>query len=1352
MAPKSWNESQESKLTRKQTTAIFTVAITLVIAFCLLFIALSDPDDSSAETSGSCGANLTWELNTGTGVLTINGDGAMTDYGLLSTRWGGNKDVITTVVFNGDITTIGNRAFQSCSHLTSITIPNTVLTVGNRAFLECTALQTVTIGSSVTTIDECSFDTCTSLTSITIPNSVETIGDKAFMDCASLQTVNMGNSVVTIGNSAFEDCSSLTSITLSNTTASIGNQGFLRCSSLSTITFGNSLQTIGRECFEGCSSLTSVTLPDTITSIDYKAFLNCTLLNDFTAGDDLESIGYRAFEGCIKLTSVDIPNTVTTIGYSAFKGCISLNTIALPSSLTAVPDSLFRGCTSINSITIGNTATSIGEYAFEGCISLSSVSIGNSVETIGNYAFDGCATLGSIELPNSVTSLGSNSFRACALLTTATLGNSLETINDQAFYGCVLLSGIVIPDSATSIGNRAFYQCRMLETVDFGDNVATIGDSAFYDCTKLSSVTLPNAITAIGTSAFYGCSSVTSYTIGASSPNYSSAEGVLFNKTQTQLINYPAGNTRTTYTIPDSVTSVGNYAFLKSDDLETLVIPNTVNSLGTNAFYDCELVNVTIGNGILNLDAFRFNDKLETVVIGNGITAIPDNMFKNCTSLTDVTLGTSIVTIGSNAFYGASSLDSISIPSSVITVGDQAFFDCTSLSSLIIGDHVTTLGTNVFEGCSSLVSVTIPSSVISIDEDAFYRCTSMTSINVDEENEHYSSDNGILYNKTKTAIVKYPNGRTATTFTMPNYVTSVNDHAFYGSTEIEHFYCSCMASLPEDYSIRITWLSSKTVERVHDYSTTYDWSADCRACTVNIRCSLNEEHNITLNLNADTSVTREPTCTQMGETTYSVSGTESGVPYADSRTREDIQMLDHTLTATPAHPPTCTAAGNIAYWHCSVCDKYYSDEGCTNEIEYTQTVIPATGHSAVAVSAHPATCIAPGNTSHWYCAACDGYFSDEECTVEITESDTIIPMLEHVLSHHAAVAATCTSTGNKEYWQCNLCDGYFSDSAGNLPTTSTDIVIPIVPHTPVADADVPATCTTAGHTGGSHCSVCGVVTQPQTPVDPLGHAYSATYEWSSNGRTCTVRIVCANDSAHNHDLVPDISSSVKSEATYSKMGVTTYSVSGTYDGFSYSDSKDVADIPYVPKEDGGTKTYEDNVPANKATDVTNIFSDAKNDNGSVEIVTSSDAGELKISFNSDAVKDIGGKTVSLKTNVTKSSTAVKDAELIIEVSLSGSSFSDGKATVTVPLNTTVPEGKTLKVYFINGDERKDMNANFENGVVIFETDHFSTYAVVIEDVPSGGSGGSSPVIFVIVGIVAVIALAGGAFFFLKKRA
>ena len=176
----------------------------------ILLIALLMGLSANAEKSGSCGPNLKWEL-ANDGVLTITGEGEMTDYSY-SNRipWYGQH--IKRIIIDDGVTTIGNEAFRLCSSLTSVTIPNSVTTIGNSAFSICSSLTSVTIPNSVTTIGDNAFMGCSSLTSVTIPNSVTTIGSEAFSDCTNLQKVNIGNSVKTIGEFAFNKCTNITQI------------------------------------------------------------------------------------------------------------------------------------------------------------------------------------------------------------------------------------------------------------------------------------------------------------------------------------------------------------------------------------------------------------------------------------------------------------------------------------------------------------------------------------------------------------------------------------------------------------------------------------------------------------------------------------------------------------------------------------------------------------------------------------------------------------------------------------------------------------------------------------------------------------------------------------------------------------------------------------------------------------------------------------------------------------------------------------------------------------------------------------------------------------------------------------
>ena len=169
------------------------------------------------------------------------------------------------------VTSIGERAFESCEDLSSITIPNSVTSIEYFAFYRCLSLTNITIGNSVTSIGDLAFRECTSLASITIPDSVTSIGDNAFDACTSLSSITIGNSVTSIGDLAFYGCS-MTSITIPNSVTSIGERVFSNCTSLTSITIGDSVTSIGGSAFEYCTSLTSITIPDSVNSIALNAF------------------------------------------------------------------------------------------------------------------------------------------------------------------------------------------------------------------------------------------------------------------------------------------------------------------------------------------------------------------------------------------------------------------------------------------------------------------------------------------------------------------------------------------------------------------------------------------------------------------------------------------------------------------------------------------------------------------------------------------------------------------------------------------------------------------------------------------------------------------------------------------------------------------------------------------------------------------------------------------------------------------------------------------------------------------------------------------------------------------------
>ena len=235
----------------------------------------------------------------------------------------------------------------------------------------------------------------------------------------------------------------------------------------------------------------------------------------------------------------------------------------------------------------GLSVTNIGNSAFRYCANLTAITIPDSVTSIGSVAFYNCKSLTSITIPDSVTNIGDSAFSYCNSLTSITIPDSVTSIGNGTFYYCKSLTSVTIPDSVTSIGGSAFYYCKSLTSITIPDSVTSIGDSAFYYCKSLTSITIPDSVTSIGKCAFCDCTSLAAINVSSDNQYYTSVDGILFNKDQTKLIQYPYGKTATVYTIPDSVTSIGDYAFRDRSSLTSVTVPDSVTSIGDYAFYSC---------------------------------------------------------------------------------------------------------------------------------------------------------------------------------------------------------------------------------------------------------------------------------------------------------------------------------------------------------------------------------------------------------------------------------------------------------------------------------------------------------------------------------------------------------------------------------------------------------------------------------------------------------------------------------------------------------------------------------------------------------------------------------------------
>ena len=318
------------------------------------------------------------------------------------------------------------------------------------------------------------------------------------------------------------------------------------------------------------------------------------------------------------------------------------------------------------------------------------------------------SSIKTVNIADAVATIGSHAFYDYNSLTSVTIGDSVTSIGYYAFYDCDRLTSVTIGDSVTSIGSYAFYGCDRLTSITIPDSVTSIGEGAFNNCTSLKSMVIGKGVESLVVDTIISLTSITSFTVDENNKFYSSDKyGVLYNKDKTELIRYPSENKRSAFIIPDSVTSIGSYAFAYCDNLTSVTIGDSVTNIGSYAFYGCSLTSVTIPDSVTN---------------------ISERAFMYCMSLTSITIGDSVTSIGSYAFADCDRLTSVTIPDSVTRIGKYAFYHCDRLTSVTIPDSVTRISSYAFYSCGSLASITIPDSVTSIGEWAFLCCNSLTDV------------------------------------------------------------------------------------------------------------------------------------------------------------------------------------------------------------------------------------------------------------------------------------------------------------------------------------------------------------------------------------------------------------------------------------------------------------------------------------------------------------------------------------------------------------------------------------------------------------------------------------------------
>ncbi len=571
-------------------------------------------------------------------------------------HYSGNFIIPEKVTYNGisyKVTSIGSRAFEGCSDLTSVTIPNSVTSIGVSAFDYCTALTSVIIPNSVTSIGEYAFENCHRLTSVTIPNSITSIVDDAFFCCYSLASVTIPNSVTSIGKSAFSYCG-LTSVTIPNSVTSIGESAFSNCDNLSSMTIGTGVLVIDR----GQSTPKKVIW---LTNTPPEGYTNMSGEINYVANDL-----YSSFENKKVYKFLSSMFEVGGIKYVPIspsdRTCDAIDCLYDQKYDVVINKTVeYKG--------VKMNVQNINDYLCYGNDSIESIKI-EYPNNIGVYAFYGCTSAKSISV--NADDICSNAFRYCTSAKSVSIDAS--NIDYSAFYDCISAKFAEI--NANSIGEYSFYNCKSLESVKLGEKLKSISSYAFMKSSSLKGITIPNSVENIGEYCFSGCSNLQSAQL--SSGIKSISEYLFENCTSLTDIE-----------IPCNINSVGIYAFSGCSSLKNVNIQDrdTELTLGSNGssplFNDCPLKSVYIGGNISDSSSpFYRNSSLETVIIADKKTVISDNEFIGCTSLKSIKMGDGVETIGKWAFSGCSSLENLSFGSGMKTIGEEAFSDCTNVTEI----------------------------------------------------------------------------------------------------------------------------------------------------------------------------------------------------------------------------------------------------------------------------------------------------------------------------------------------------------------------------------------------------------------------------------------------------------------------------------------------------------------------------------------------------------------------------------------------------------------------------------------------------------------------------------------------
>ena len=486
----------------------------------------------------------------------------------------------------------------------------------------------------------------------------------------------------------------------------------------------------------------------------------------------VNEIRNNAFASCFNLSDVTIPASVTKFGTGIFSNCTQLANVTLPEGMTEISDNMFYRCTNLKQIQLPSTVKSIGSDAFSQCSRLEDIIFSTDLQDIASFAFNSCSSLQSVNLPEGLKTIGNNAFY-CRMLSQVTLPQSLETIGAEAFYNTIITQ-ITIPANVTSIGLRAFYGLRQ------------------------------------------------SFSVDAANTKYSSQDGILFDKDKTTLIQAPL-LIEGTYTVPNTVKTIGESAFTYCTALEGIILPEGLTKIDDTAFMSTNsLTSVDFPQSLtyISESAFNYSGLTGAVSIPTGV--VNDRWwyaFNRCENLKAINVaeGNPSASSDQGVVYNKEKTNLLVMP--------EGFEEAYSIlpTTKTVGFYEFNSDMNYYDyggaiwNCHALTSLHIPASVNIIVRESLRNNSALKAITVDESSQYFTSVDGVLFDKQKKSIYAFPEGREGS-YQIPDGVETLTQRLFDYAMKLNHIDVPASVSRLANfvfnglYQNSITWLNEEPLQ------------------------------------------------------------------------------------------------------------------------------------------------------------------------------------------------------------------------------------------------------------------------------------------------------------------------------------------------------------------------------------------------------------------------------------------------------------------------------------------------------------------------------------------------------------